>query len=248
MESNNSNGSASKVKANVNDHYFILSKGKKEVKIPMFQVKIFEILMKKENQNLIHWHDSGTSFIIQNIKLLERDLLPNLFKHNKFTSLQRQLHAYSFSKVSYNENCCSFRHPYFKKGKFYDLQKIKRKRARDYDNNKANHEKSDVKLLNSQYKSLNTQYYFGRQAGSPNSENINDGNNLYETQQTSIDSKNNNENPNYSYDQFLSFHIFQQMTNQTEIEGSNLKIDEHNLLFKKITELYIDNLKSIIES
>lgn len=49
--------------------------------------------------DLIHWSDDGTTFIVPHQSRFSEELLPRFFKHNRFQSFVRQLNMYGFGKV-----------------------------------------------------------------------------------------------------------------------------------------------------
>ena len=45
------------------------------------------------------WDEDGIMFIIKDQKVFEKEVIPQFFKHSKFTSFARQLHFYGFHKM-----------------------------------------------------------------------------------------------------------------------------------------------------
>ena len=111
----------------INSRFMIFKDNNKKTQISLFLVKMYESLMKEDHPDIWCWSSSGDCIQIKNIPALETTIQAKLFKHNKFTSFQRQLHSYDFKKVFHKEDVCVFRNPYFKKGKFTSLKNIKRK-------------------------------------------------------------------------------------------------------------------------
>jgi len=84
------------------------------------------------------WSDDGTTFVVKDPSRFERTIIPQFFKHSKFSSL-RQLNFYSFRKIKYADtiridpkleaetaNYWRFRHEHFQRGKPELLSEIKR--------------------------------------------------------------------------------------------------------------------------
>jgi HSF-type DNA-binding len=85
------------------------------------------------------WSADGTTFIVKDPQIFEKKIIPQFFKHNKFSSFVRQLNFYSFRKIRYNDdvridpqkeaetaNYWRFYHPKFQKGHPEWLMEIKR--------------------------------------------------------------------------------------------------------------------------
>jgi hypothetical protein len=51
------------------------------------------------NDPIVRWTPGGKSFLILDVKKFSEDILPNYFKHSKFTSFNRQLNFYGFRKI-----------------------------------------------------------------------------------------------------------------------------------------------------
>ncbi|KAF0684155.1 Aste57867_23852 [Aphanomyces stellatus] len=82
------------------------------------------------------WCDNGTAFEIRHTNEFARVMLPQYFKHCKFTSFVRQLNFYGFQKFKSeallvahetNEKALTFSHPFFQQHNPHLLGKIKRK-------------------------------------------------------------------------------------------------------------------------
>uniref|UniRef100_A0A0R3RZV6 HSF_DOMAIN domain-containing protein n=1 Tax=Elaeophora elaphi TaxID=1147741 RepID=A0A0R3RZV6_9BILA len=71
-----------------------------EEKVPMFLVKMWNILEDPEFHNIICWDKSGYSFHVLDPHLFCRIVLPQFFKHNNLNSLIRQLNMYGFRKMT----------------------------------------------------------------------------------------------------------------------------------------------------
>uniref|UniRef100_A0A915Q1Y9 HSF-type DNA-binding domain-containing protein n=1 Tax=Setaria digitata TaxID=48799 RepID=A0A915Q1Y9_9BILA len=78
----------------------ILQQYRDEEKVPMFLVKMWNILEDPEFQNIICWDKSGYSFHVLDPHLFCRVVLPQFFKHNNLNSLIRQLNMYGFRKMT----------------------------------------------------------------------------------------------------------------------------------------------------
>ncbi|KAI5477103.1 hypothetical protein MNV49_006831 [Pseudohyphozyma bogoriensis] len=106
-----------------------------------FVYKVYYMLLDVSSQHLIAFTDAGTSFVVSNIVLFAKEVLPKHFKHNNFSSFVRQLNMYGFHKVNKTPRgqarnaetqAWEFNHPLFIRGKPQQLDAIKRK-ATDLD-------------------------------------------------------------------------------------------------------------------
>jgi len=85
------------------------------------------------------WSEDGETFVVKYPKKFEQEIIPQFFKHSKFSSFVRQLNFYAFRKIKTNDsiridaaleaataNYWRFFHPKFQRGKPEWLQEIKR--------------------------------------------------------------------------------------------------------------------------
>ncbi|KAJ1560924.1 stress-responsive transcription factor hsf1 [Nowakowskiella sp. JEL0078] len=93
------------------------------------------------NNNLIHWSESGLSFIVQKHEDFAKEILPRYFKHNNFSSFVRQLNMYGFRKIPHlnqgvlfsdpNGEIWEFENAYFQSGQPDLLAFVQRRRGKD---------------------------------------------------------------------------------------------------------------------
>ena len=88
------------------------------------------------------WSEDGETFVVKDPTKFEQEIIPQFFKHSKFSSFVRQLNFYSFRKIKYADtirldpkleaetaNFWRFRHENFQRGKPQLLTEIKRMTA-----------------------------------------------------------------------------------------------------------------------
>ncbi|KAI6229020.1 Heat shock factor protein 1 [Aphelenchoides fujianensis] len=73
---------------------------KEDEKIPLFLVKLWNIVEDPAYYDTIRWDESGYSFHILDPYTFCRNVLPQYFKHNNMNSLIRQLNMYGFRKMT----------------------------------------------------------------------------------------------------------------------------------------------------
>lgn len=64
-----------------------------------FLIKTYQLVDDSNTDDIISWNEAGTTFIVWRPAEFARDLLPNYFKHNNFSSFVRQLNTYGFRKI-----------------------------------------------------------------------------------------------------------------------------------------------------
>jgi HSF-type DNA-binding len=84
------------------------------------------------HSDIIHWNKVGNSIVIQRPKEFTEAVLPIYFRTNKFSSFQRQLNAYGFTR--FNLNSCQkdiyiYYHKAFHRDHPARLQVIRRRRS-----------------------------------------------------------------------------------------------------------------------
>lgn len=117
--------------------------GKENVKqgneaVPIFLRKTYHMIDTCD-ANVACWSDDGETFIVKNTDVFEKSIIPQFFKHSKFSSFVRQLNFYGFRKIKYADtikidakleaetaNFWRFRHEKFIRGKPELLIDIKR--------------------------------------------------------------------------------------------------------------------------
>ncbi|CAJ0582424.1 unnamed protein product, partial [Mesorhabditis spiculigera] len=111
---------------------------KEDDKMPLFLIKLWNIVEDQSYQNIIRWDDSGYSFHIIDPYAFCKNVLPHYFKHNNLNSLIRQLNMYGFRKMTpldrggltrseSDQDHLEFSHPYFVRDRPDLLGNIKRK-------------------------------------------------------------------------------------------------------------------------
>ncbi|CAD5206562.1 unnamed protein product [Bursaphelenchus okinawaensis] len=119
---------------------------KEDDKIPLFLVKLWNIVEDPSYYDVIRWDESGYSFHILDPYSFCRNILPQYFKHNNLNSLIRQLNMYGFRKMTpiertslaraeSDQDHLEFSHPCFVRDHPELLVNIKRKAPTSKQNN-----------------------------------------------------------------------------------------------------------------
>jgi len=106
--------------------------------IPIFLRKTYH-MVDTCDPAVCSWSEDGETFVVKHPKKFEQEIIPQFFKHSKFSSFVRQLNFYAFRKIKTNDsiridaaleaataNYWRFFHPKFQRGKPEWLQEIKR--------------------------------------------------------------------------------------------------------------------------
>lgn len=75
------------------DNMVFTMESQKSVPAP-FLTKTYQLVDDPQTDHIVSWGDDETTFVVWRPPEFARDLLPNFFKHNNFSSFVRQLNTY----------------------------------------------------------------------------------------------------------------------------------------------------------
>lgn len=108
------------------DNMMFTMESQKSVPAP-FLTKTYQLVDDPCTDHIVSWGDDETTFVVRRPPEFARDLLPNYFKHNNFSSFVRQLNTYGFKKVAADR--WEFANEYFRKGAKHLLCEIHRRKT-----------------------------------------------------------------------------------------------------------------------
>ncbi|CAA0832789.1 Heat stress transcription factor B-1 [Striga hermonthica] len=92
-----------------------------------FLTKTYNLVDDRGSDDVVSWNETGTAFVVWKTAEFAKDLLPNYFKHNNFSSFVRQLNTYGFRKTVPDK--WEFANENFKRGQKDLLVHIRRRKA-----------------------------------------------------------------------------------------------------------------------
>ncbi|KAL6878315.1 hypothetical protein ACP4OV_012485 [Aristida adscensionis] len=91
-----------------------------------FLTKTYQLVDDPRTDHVVSWGEDGATFVVWRQPEFARDLLPNYFKHNNFSSFVRQLNTYGFRKIVADR--WEFANELFRKGAMHLLSEIHRRK------------------------------------------------------------------------------------------------------------------------
>ncbi|XP_023536624.1 heat stress transcription factor B-4-like [Cucurbita pepo subsp. pepo] len=151
-----------------------------------FLTKTYQLVDDPSTDHIVSWGEDDTTFVVWRPPEFARDLLPNYFKHNNFSSFVRQLNTYGFRKIVPDR--WEFANDFFRKGDKHLLCEIHRRKTAQ----PQLHQSLSPLALN------NPGFYHFHGRGSISPSDSDDQNNWCDSPPLSSSGTNNNNNNNNS--------------------------------------------------
>eukprot|EP00250_Pteridium_aquilinum_P016387 c23080_g1_i1 orf=222-1643(+) len=108
-----------------------------------FLTKTYQLVDDPTTDHIVSWGEDESTFVVWRPPEFARDLLPNYFKHNNFSSFVRQLNTYGFRKIVPDR--WEFANEFFRKGEKHLLCEIHRRKTAQ--NNRSSPTNSSEDLM-----------------------------------------------------------------------------------------------------